>query len=65
MVDSSQPTTREVHELAVRLARQCRSIVQAWLREEEWGEADREFYKVIRDGLERATAKQGEGVDGP
>jgi hypothetical protein len=41
-----------VHELAVRLARQCRNIVQACLREEEWSEADREFYLVMRQGLE-------------
>jgi hypothetical protein len=46
------------HELAVRLAVACRRIVQACLREEEWVEADREFYFIIRAGLEnyRPTA---------
>jgi hypothetical protein len=45
-----------VHELAMRLARQCRRIIQSCLREEEWPEADREFYLVIRQGLEKGIA---------
>lgn len=49
---NSQPTDRRTHETAVRLAVQCRRIVQVCLREEEWIEADREFYQIIRDGLE-------------
>jgi hypothetical protein len=52
MLDS-RPTDRTTHETAVRLAVQCRRIVQACLREEEWPEADREFYLIIREGLER------------
>ena len=52
LVDVNQPTTPEVHLLAIRLAQQCRRIVQACLREEEWIEADRQFYAVIRTGLE-------------
>lgn len=49
---NSQPTDRLTHETAVRLAVQCRRIIQVCLREEEWIEADREFYRVIREGLE-------------
>jgi hypothetical protein len=47
-----QSTDRATHETAVRLAVQCRRIVQACLREEEWTDADREFYLIIRRGLE-------------
>lgn len=42
-----------IHALAIRLARECRHIIQAVLREEEWADADREFYRVIRLGLEQ------------
>jgi len=38
-------------ELAWRLARKCRGIVQACLREEEWLDADRELFGVISEGL--------------
>ena len=34
-------------ELAMRLAQDCRCIVQGCLREEEWQDADHEFYDVI------------------
>lgn len=37
--------------LVWQLARQCRSIVQGCLREEEWQDADREFFAVIAEGL--------------
>ena len=50
---NSQSTDALTHETAVRLAVQLRRIVQACLREEEWVEADRQFYLVIREGLER------------
>lgn len=50
---NSQPTDAATHEAAVRLAVQCRRMIQACLREEEWIEADRQFYQVIREGLER------------
>jgi hypothetical protein len=49
----SRSTDRVTHETAIRLAMQCRRIVQACLREEEWGDADREFYLIIREGLEQ------------
>lgn len=37
-------------EAAWRMARECRSIVQGCLREEEWQDADREFFQVISKG---------------
>lgn len=51
----SAPTERRVHQVAIRIARRCRRIVQACLREEEWAEADQEFYRIIREELERWT----------
>jgi hypothetical protein len=51
-VGDFRSTDRRTHETAVRMAVQCRRIVQACLREEEWIDADREFYAVIREGLE-------------
>jgi hypothetical protein len=57
----SQVADPVIHALAIRLARECRHIIQAVLREEEWADADREFYRVIRSGLEdyRASARRG------
>ena len=56
---NSQPTDAATHEAAVRLAVACRRVVQACLREEEWIEADRQFYLVIREGLEHYRAGGG------
>ena len=42
----------EIHEAAIRIAQKCRHIIQACLREEEWGDADREFYLIARQELE-------------
>lgn len=61
MSDSPQ-TDRQLHETAVRLAVRCRRIVQACLREEEWIDADREFYLIIREGLEHYRAASGQGM---
>jgi len=38
-------------EAAWQMAQQCRRIIQACLREEEWQDADHEFFGVIREGL--------------
>jgi hypothetical protein len=57
MIRQNAPADPAVHELAMRLARQCRRIVQSCLREEEWPEADREFYAVIREGLEQRDSQ--------
>ncbi len=55
---SSQPADPAIHEAAVRMARRCRRLIQACLRQEEWGDADREFYLVIREELERFAAQR-------
>jgi hypothetical protein len=41
-----------VHARAIMLARKCRRVIQAILREAERGDADREFYLIILEGLE-------------
>jgi hypothetical protein len=53
------PAVPRVHEMAIRTARRCRSIIQAILREEERGDADREFSIVVREELERFLAERG------
>jgi len=37
--------------IAWRRARECREVVQGCLREEEWQDADREFFEVIAKGF--------------
>lgn len=59
MFVDNHPADAVIHAMAIRLARQCRSIVQGVLREEEWRDCDLEFYRVIRAGLEEyATEKK-------
>jgi len=48
----NQSTRPEIHDAAIRIARRCRHIIQSCLREEEWGDADREFYLIARQELE-------------
>ena len=55
----NQPVRPEVHEAAIRIARRCRYIVQACLREEEWLDADREFYLVARQEIETLRVDRG------
>jgi hypothetical protein len=52
----------ELRVLARELARRCRRVIQACLREEEWRDADQEFTRIIGDGLKRVA---GAAVDGP
>jgi hypothetical protein len=59
MFVSSYPADPVIHDAAVRIARRCRYLIQACLREEEWGDADREFYLVIREELERLPVGKG------
>ena len=53
MLNQSAPADPKVHEAAIRTARRCRYVIQAVLREEEWGLADQEFYLIIRAALEQ------------
>lgn len=43
----------ELHRTSITIARRCVYIIQVCLREEERGEAVREFYSVIREELEK------------
>jgi hypothetical protein len=52
MIQANVPCDPAIHDAAIRIARRCRHIVQTCLREEEWGEADREFYLIARQELE-------------
>jgi hypothetical protein len=54
----SEPADPRIHEAAVRMARRCRYLIQACLREEEWRDCDLEFYLVLREELERFLAKR-------
>ena len=60
----SRPAEPAIHEAAVRMARRCRYLVQACLREEEWMDADREFYFVVREELERFIANRAPSAPG-
>ncbi len=64
MLITSQPADPRIHEAAVRMARRCRYLVQACLREEEWMDADREFYLVVREELERFIANRAPSAPG-
>jgi hypothetical protein len=46
----SQQASTISDETAWRIAQECREIVQSCLREEEWGDADREFFRIISGG---------------
>ena len=57
MFSLNESADPDVHETSIRTARRCRNIVQAVLREEEWGDADREFYLIIRDELQKFVTR--------
>ena len=65
MFVSSQAADPVIHDAAVKMARRCRWLIQACLREEEWGDADREFYLVIREGLERFVEARVRAIEPP
>ena len=65
MFVSSRSADPVIHDAAVKMARRCRWIIQACLREEEWGDADLEFYIVIREGLERFVEARGARIEPP
>ena len=60
MFIESRPADPRIHEAAIRIARRCRRVIQCLLREEEWAEADREFYRVAREELEAFRATPGD-----
>jgi hypothetical protein len=58
MLPNHRSTDARTHALAIRLARECRNIIQACLMESEWRDADMAFYEVIRAGLEEINFQQ-------
>jgi hypothetical protein len=52
MAGDPRPCDPAVHATAIALARRCVAIIEPLLRQEEVGEALREFYLVIRPSLE-------------
>ena len=59
MKNSIKPADAPLDRVARRIARKCRHIVQGCLREEEWLEADREFFRVAREELEGFRTTKG------
>jgi hypothetical protein len=55
--NATSPFGGPVKGLAWRIARQCRGIVQGCLRADEWGDADREFFAVLSEGLAAQVEK--------
>jgi hypothetical protein len=53
----SSVTSDELKNLAARLAKRCRQIIQSCLREEEWQDADEEFFDVILEGLRQVKGE--------
>ena len=58
MLIENQPADPQVHAAAIRIARRCRWKIQGCLREEEWGDADCEFYVVAREEVEALLAER-------
>lgn len=52
MFIQNRPVDPATHETAIRIARRCRHVIQAVLREEEWGDADLAFFEIAREELE-------------
>jgi hypothetical protein len=48
---NNSTTLSSVEALAWRMAHQCREVVQGCLREEEWADADHEFFCIISEGM--------------
>ena len=51
-------TISDFSQLAMRVARECREIIQACLREEEWADAEEEFRWLILAGLNEAVKER-------
>jgi hypothetical protein len=49
-----------VHALAITIARRCVWIIQAVLREEERALAANEFYRVVREEIEKTPGREPE-----
>jgi hypothetical protein len=47
-----------IHAMSIRMAKECREIIQGCIREETWRDCDLEYYRIIRAGLEEFAASK-------
>jgi hypothetical protein len=48
----SHPLETVLHAMSIRVSKRCVSLIEVCLRPEEVGEAEREFYLIVRANLE-------------
>lgn len=60
MFIESKAADPAVHAISVRIAKRCVWIIQAVLREEERIDAAREFYRVVREELDKKSVREPE-----
>ena len=60
MLIENQSANPAVHELCIKIARQCVWVIQAILREEERALAVNEFYRVCREALDKPPGREEE-----
>lgn len=60
MLVENQAADPAVHAISVRIAQRCVWIIQAVLRDEERGDAAREFYRVCREELDKKPEREPE-----
>jgi len=44
-------------EMSWQIAQRCRAVIQTCLREEEWSDADREFFRIINEEIVARTER--------
>jgi hypothetical protein len=49
-------TPTVIRACSIKLAKQCRNLIQGGFREEEWADIDAAFYQLIHAGLEEFHA---------
>ena len=52
----------ELTQIAIRVARQCREVIQTCLREEEWADAEEQFRWLILAGLRELDEQRARGA---
>jgi hypothetical protein len=60
MFIESQSVDPAAHRLCKTIAQRCLWIIQAVLRDEEKGDAAREFYRVCREELDKKPDRDAE-----
>ena len=60
MIQQNAPVDPVLHSLSIRIARRCTDIISPLLRQEEVGEALREFYMAAREEIEKMPEREEE-----